>query len=267
MMLKSVPRPELACQIEMPATARKRITVTSPRAGVRTKTRTMDTRICASGDFVASLSPGPGMHDALAEIQAKGSRPGGSLLARFASKASMAQKAEQCSSQIKKTDVEANMQNHCTEGNAQVAPSRKETSEVILVSVIETPTLSMAFSTRIGMLKEVSVASKAPAITKASSMPIPTRMKGRICVSTVNGTPSSMAVPKPATMPIRTRKNSMVPKSLRLSVQLQGFPRNKAQNTDISTKAKAKSGMSALTVRFSSSSREVGTWTKTSTKS
>ena len=36
------------------------------------------------------------MHDALAEIQAKGSRPGGSLLARFASKASMAQKAEQC---------------------------------------------------------------------------------------------------------------------------------------------------------------------------
>ena len=84
------------------------------------------------------------------------------------------------------------------------------------VRVIDTPTRPIARPTRSGMSTASSVESKALVMTKASSIPIPTRMKGKICARMVNGTESNMALPKPPTQATSTSSRSQKP-------QLRGF--------------------------------------------
>ena len=79
------------------------------------------------------------------------------------------------------------------------------------VRVIETPALSMASPTRSGTSTVSSAPSKAFVMTKASSIPMPTKMNGRICVRTEKGTSSSIALPKPPTQATSTSKRSHRP--------------------------------------------------------
>ena len=70
--------------------------------------------------------------------------------------------------------------------------SMKAATSVSEVMVTLIPTRCIAACIRSSIGFDLSVRSNAATMTKASSTPMPIRIKGRICCRDVNGTPSSM---------------------------------------------------------------------------